>query len=974
MSITQERNDSVTSDIEQELRKSVHGEVRFDRFTRAMYSTDASLYSIRPLGVVLPRNAADVQATVETANAAAVSVLPRGGGTGLSGQTVNRGIVIDFSKYMHRVEEVNTEEQWVRAQPGITIDELNRQLRAYTSADRPTLFFTPDPSTSSRANIGGAIGNNSCGAHSIIYGKTVDQVKALKVVLANGEQALFEELNADLLQQKVAMRGLEGAIYTGVTEIARDAKSELKTRFPQLLRRVGGYNLDKLQNTDAFNLAHLVTGSEGTLATVTEAKLHLWQAPAAQVLIILHFNSLRASMEAASATLEYKPAAVEHIGEIIISQARQSLGFGRSLDFLDSEPSDILVVEMTGDTPIEALSRAKSFKQAMMKRNMGYATVILSAKSDQHKVWAMRQAGLGLMMNVPGDAKPLAFVEDTAVAPHKLPDYVDRFDEIVRSHGTYAGYYGHASVGCMHIRPVVNVKTVSGIEQMLRISEAISDLVLEFSGSLTGEHGDGIVRGHWAEKMYGSQLVEHFRRVKATFDPQQVMNPGKIFDTPPLTENLRYGTAYRTKDIKTALDFSAEGGFAGAVEKCNGVGACRKVNAGAMCPSYMATREEEHSTRGRANALRAALSGALPTTDLYSERMMQVLDLCLECKSCKSECPSNVDMAKIKYEFLSTYYKTHTVPIRSRLVANVHAINRMGAGPLAPILNWLSQSRAAGLAMNTIKLHPKRRLPMLARTTFENWFRNHTPTGSGVRGPIIFFTDTFTNYNHPQAAQATIHLLEAQGYQPKLAPITCCGRPMVSKGFAKQARKHAQHNVETLYPYVANGTKIVGCEASCMGTLIDEYPDLLPHDKRAKEIANATVMLEELLAHDAEDGNQSIAWADVSNNIKLLVHCHERALRGTTAAVTALNLPPNYSCELIDSGCCGMAGAFGFEKEHYDISMRIGEDRLFPAVRKAASSDVIAITGISCKQQIKDGTNISPKYLSEVLAEALPTT
>lgn len=958
-------------DIARELERVVDGEVRFDDYSRQLYATDASIYRMVPAGVVIPQHADDVAAAISTCQSLGVSILPRGGGTSLSGQTVNAGVVIDFSKFMNNVAHVSREEQWVVTQPGITIDELNRQVK------HTGLYFTPDPSTKSRANVGGAMGNNSCGSHSIVYGKTVDQVLAMDVVLSDGSQTVFAPVTGSELEQRMQRPGLEGDIYRGIPGIANAALPEVDARFPKILRRVGGYNLDRLalRNPDsqaALDLTQVMVGSEGTLAAVTQAKLKLWPIPTDRGLAVLHFNTLRDAMEATVALLPLQPAAIEHIGEIIIAQARRSLGFARGLDFLDGNPSDILVVEVTGSTHAETASELQRVQAVADKHTAAYATTLLSDAAAQQRVWAMREAGLGLMMNVEGDAKPLPFVEDTAVSPEKLPEYVERFDEIVRRHGTEAGYYGHASVGCLHIRPLVNLKLSDGIDRMYAIADEISDLVLEFGGSLSGEHGDGIVRGAWAEKMFGANLVGRFREVKQLFDPNGMMNPGKVFDTPDMRENLRYGTAYQTDSVPTRLDWKADGGFAGAIERCNGVGACRKLNAGAMCPSYMATREEEHSTRGRANALRAAISGAIPTSQLTSQRMHDVLDLCLECKSCKSECPSNVDMAKIKYEFLNLYNAEHGIPLRSRLVANIHSLSALAAGPQAGIANFAMRNPASRwIAEKLTKVDSRRKLPKVVSRTFESQFSRRTPNTTASRGDIVLFHDTFMNFNHPEVGLAAVDLLEAYGFNVIIPDRVCCGRPMVSAGMLERAAQNAARNVQSLIPYAKAGTLIVGCESSCVFTLKDEYPDLLPDNPDARTVADATVMLEEVLTQCANDRGQQPKWNSDSRTALLHVHCHERALAGTQSAINALNLPPNLDASLIDAGCCGMAGSFGFAKEHYDISQAVGEDRLFPALRAADQRTEFAVTGVSCKQQIEDATGRPARWLAEVLADSL---
>ena len=955
-----------STEIFRELSENVGGEVRFDNYSRQMYSTDGSIYKIDPLGVVIPRNSDDVISVHEISSKNKTIITPRGGGTSLSGQTVNSGIVVDFSKYMNKIIEVCPEEKWVRAQPGITIDNLNRHLSSYG------LFFTPDPSTSSRANIGGAMGNNSCGAHSILYGKTVDQVLEMEIILSNGSKILCSENSLNELKTKLSLQSFEGLVYKSVVDISTRAAPEVKSRYPKILRRIGGYNLDLIHQSEPVNLSKIIVGSEGTLASVSEAKLNLETIPKFKAVSIFHFDNIYKSMEASVEILRENPAAVEHIGHMIIQQARQSLGFSKNLTFLQGNPTDILVVETNAETKTEILSKLNTLENRIKKLNLSYAVTRLLKTSDQQKVWNMRQAGLGLMMNIPGDAKPLPFVEDTAVSPEKLPEYVKRFDEIVKSNGTEAGYYGHASVGCLHIRPVVNVKTKEGIDRMYQIANEVSDLVLEFGGAYSGEHGDGIVRGAWAKKLFGEKLIGHFREIKDTFDPLGIMNPGKIFDTPPMTENLRYGQKYKTTTFEETFDWTQENGFAGALEKCNGVGACRKVKAGAMCPSYQATLEEEHSTRGRANALRAAISGSLPFNEFSSERMYKVLDLCLECKSCKSECPSNVDMAKIKYEFLHNYYLSHKVPLRSKMIANIHKINSLSAGIFSVVFNIIIRSQPVRLLLDyLVGLDKRRKTPRVVSQTFESWFKSRTPNTTGSRGDIILFHDTFMNFNHPESGIGATKLLESLGFRVKILNRKCCGRPMISKGLLGDAKTNALTNVELLYKYVEKGVKIVGCESSCIMAIQDEYPDLLKGNQMAKEVSQNTFLIQQIISSTADDGLQQIKWTKRKLDIMLHVHCHERALLGTEAAINTLNYPTGYEAKLIDAGCCGMAGSFGFEKEHYDMSMTIGEDRLFPAIRSAGQDVVVAVTGVSCKQQVEDGTNRKAKYFSEVLSEAL---
>ena len=957
-----------TRTLEAELRRRISGEVRFDPYSRAMYSTDASIYQMEPVGVVIPRNADDVVAVVATCAEAGVAVLPRGAGTSLAGQAVNHAVVLDFSKYMHGVLEVNPEERWVRTQPGITLDELNLHLRPHG------LFFPPDPATSSRATVGGGIGNNSCGSHSVVYGKTSDHVKELDVVLSDGHPTMFQPFSGTALEAKLVQESLEGRIYRDIKRIAQEQRDEIARRYPRVMRRVCGYNLDMMLEDGPTNLTKMVVGSEGTLVTVTEAKLNLEPLPKMRAMAVLHFRGLVEAMEATVAILEHHPSAVELMDQVLIQRCRESVGFARRMTFVEGDPQALLLVEFFGESEQELRARVDALKQDMQHRGLGYACVPITTPAEQANVWAIRVAGLGLLMGVKGDVKPLPFVEDTAVEPDKLPEYIRHFDEIVRDHDTVAAYYGHASVGCVHIRPMVNIKLDEGVNRLVSIATAISDLVLEFGGSISGEHGDGIVRGVFMEKMFGTTLYNTFREVKRTFDPEGIMNPGKIVDCPPLTENLRLGPGYSATEPATVLDFSADGGFARSVELCNGVGACRSTLSGTMCPSYMVTHEEEHSTRGRANAMRSVLSGVLPASEFTSTRLYDMLDLCLECKGCKSECPSNVDMAKLKYEFLASYRKHHRMPLRTRLFANIAAVNRWGArlGPLAnvgmgnPLTQWFLH--------RFLGIHKSRRLPSLARVTFPAWFRKHASKTtasleSGNKGQVVLFHDTFMDYNEPQVGIAAVELLEAAGYQVVLADTVCCGRPMISKGLLERARENAGTNVERLFPYAQAGVPIIGCEPSCLLTLRDEYPDLL-RSQEATVVAENSFLLDEFLVKLHHEGKLDLSFKETPGRVLFHGHCHQKALVGSAASMSALRLVPGLQVEEIDSGCCGMAGAFGYEKEHYDISMAIGERRLLPAVRSEPGAR-IAITGVSCRHQVMDGTGRHPEHVAEILRGAL---
>ena len=974
--------DADTAALQHELQQRIAGDVRFDDFSRVLYSTDASIYQMKPIGVVIPRNADDVQAAIEVAAKHGVPILPRCGGTSLAGQGVNTGLVLDFSKHMNQLLEVNAEERWARVQPGIVLDHLNRQLYSHG------YHYAPDPTTSNRACVGGGIGNNTCGSHSVIYGKTVDHVMEVQTVLSDGSRARFGRIDASELEGKLSGDTLESQIYRGVIDIAQANRNEIEARYPKVIRRVSGYNLEDFmdpwpaapdhEQRKPLNMARMVVGSEGTLCTVTEAKINLVPRPVMRGLAVVHFQDLIRACEATIPILEHQPSAVELVDRMMLDRCRESLGFARNMSFLEGEPDSLLLVEFYGESEEELRSKLEDLKSRMLapgRRGKGghaqlaYASVNMTDAGQQASVWAIRRAGLGLLMSVHGDAKPLPYVEDTAVDPERLGEYVRRFDQVVRDHDTKAGYYGHASVGCLHIRPLVSLKDQQGIDRMVSIAEAVSDLVLEFGGSLSGEHGDGIVRGVFTEKMFGPQIYNAFRQVKRVFDPKGIMNPGKIIDTPPMTENLRFGTAYQASSPIATLDFAADTNFAGAVEQCNGMGACRKTE-GIMCPSYMVTHEEEHSTRGRANLLRAVLSGALPKETLTSKRLYETMDLCIECKGCKAECPSGVDMAKLKYEFLDKYTQANGLSLRGRIFANVNTLSRL-ACRFAPMSNWLVGNRLSKRLMHSLLgIEAKRQPPAFARLTFPAWFRKHRPLASGIRGEVVLFNDTYMNYNYPNIGIAATEVFELAGFKVVLANPVCCGRPMLSKGLMAKAAENARQNVEALYEHAQKGTPIVGCEPSCLLSLRDEYPELVPGEKSAT-VARNSFLIDEFLAKLAESDDLGLDFNKTSKKVLFHGHCHQKALAGTDSATQMLRLPPNYEVEDINAGCCGMAGAFGYEKEHYDISMSIGDMTLFPAVKAKDDSWEVAVSGVSCRQQVESGTGRRARHIIEVLRDAL---
>ena len=955
------------NDLEHELRRHVEGDVRFDTYSRLLYSTDASMYQMEPIGVVIPRHAGDVQAVIEVANRQGVPLLPRGGGTSLTGQTVNRAVVLDFSRYMGNVLEVNREERWARVQPGLVQDELNHHVRPMG------LLFGPDTSTSNRATLGGMIGNNSGGSHSIAYGLTVEHVIELQTILADGSRASFGAVTPEQFAAKCRLPGLEGQIYREVERIRGTYAAEIRARYPRHWRRVCGYNLDELVKDRPLNMARLIVGSEGTFLTVVEAKVRLVDRPKATAVDVIHYRDMQEALESSQAILETGPYAVELTDKMILDLARNNIEQSQRMGFVQGDPAAILIVEYAGETDQEVKAKVAQLEAVRSRGRFGYATHIATDTAEQQSIWKLRKAGLGLLLGTRGESKPIAFIEDTAVDPKHLPEFVPRFTEIMARHGADAAYYGHCSVGCLHIRPLINLKTERGLEQVRLMAEEIFDLVLSFGGAISSEHGDGRARSPFLERVFGPTMMQAFRETKAAFDPRNLMNPGNIVASPPVTEHLRYGPRYATWEPTTLLDFSAQGGFAAAVEMCNGVGVCRKKLEGTMCPSYMATRDEEHTTRGRANALRAVLSGKVPQTDFAGRRLYEVMDLCLECKGCKAECPSNVDMAKMKYEFLHHYYTVHGLPLRNRIFGHIARLSFLGSR-LAPFSNWIARSWPNRWLMERMAGVDRRRpLPRFARETFTDWFDARRAPADAPRGDVVLFHDTFITYNAPEIGRAAVELLERAGYRVQLVDKKCCGRPMISKGMLDLAKAHAEWNVARLHPWVARGASIVGLEPSCLLTLRDETVELV-RTPEARQVAAASFLLEEFLLREKAHGLTLPFRPPRPDGVRrralLHGHCHQKAMVGTAPTVAVLRWA-GYDVAEVDSGCCGMAGSFGFEREHYDLSVSLGNRRLAPAVKAAAEDTEIVAPGVSCRQQIEHLAGRAARHPAQVLRDAL---
>lgn len=963
----------VAGSLQADLEARIAGEVRFDPISRMLYSTDASNYQIEPVGVVVPTSKDDVLATIEIASRHGVPLLPRGGGSSLAGQTVGAALVIDFSKHLSRILDVNVEERSVTVEPGINLESLNRQLR-------PTgLMFGPDPSSANRATAGGVVGNNSTGSHSILYGMTSDNVRSITAALADGSVVDLTATSPEAMAGRAAMDDAKGRLFAALLAYRQRNAGLIARDFPPHWRRATGYSLDQLlKPVDQFNPARLLVSSEGTLATTLEVTFDLQQRPPKTGLVLLQFEELVASMAATPTILETDPSAVELLDRMLINLTRSQPGFARQIAMIEGNPAAVLAVEYYGESEAELAKKAERLKAHLIKNGVSTMVepLVVLDPTLQADVWSVRKAGLGLLMSIRGDHKPIAVIEDVSVPVEHLAEYVGAIEELVKAHGTEAAYYAHASAGCLHIRPLVNLKTREGVVSMVDMADKAADLAHRFGGHLSGEHGDGLQRSELNERIFGPELYQAMREFKRLWDPRGLMNPGKKVDAPSMTEHLRFGPAYHAREPKTYLDFSVEGGLARAVEMCNGAGVCRKLKAGTMCPSFMATRDEKDSTRGRANALRDVLAGdTLDRTDLASKDVYDTLDLCLSCKACKTECPSSVDMAKLKTEFLAHYHDVHGTPLRSQFFGHIHDISKL-ASPFAPFVN-LSMKLGLDKPIKTmLGVAPERTLSRFASRTFtQRWaeHQQHQATKPRqTRGHVVYFHDTFAEYNYPHIGMAAVKLLEAAGFNVIVEERrACCGRPMLSKGLIEPARELARKNVAVLAPYARNGISVVGTEPSCILTLRDEYRDLLPNDADATTLAGEIFMIDEFLDKLAKADDLGITWRDDEpSDVLFHGHCHQKALIGMGPSMAML---ARAGCTATESGagCCGMAGSFGYEAEHYDVSRKIGEDRLFPAVEAASNSTTLSVAGVSCRQQIEHFTGRKPRHIAEVLASRI---
>lgn len=945
-----------------QLKRALAGEVLSDDYSLGMYATDASVYQIRPVAVVIPISEEDVYAAVKLARDFEVSILPRGGGTSLAGQTVGHSMVIDFSKHMNKIIEVNATERWVRVQPGMIRDDLNEHLKPYN------LHFAPDPATSSRANVGGMVGNNSSGTKSIIYGKTVDHILEARVVLADGTVLHLKECTPEEYAAKQAQGDREGEIYHEFRKIIEHNKEEIIRRFPKVMRRVGGYNLDEFVHTDQWNLSKLITGSEGTLATTLELKLNLEPLPRFKSVCVVHFKELLKAIAATEPILAYKPSAVEILDKTVIDLSRANLSTQRACHFVDGDPAAVLIVEFYSEDAVEVMRRPQAMVEKLQDLGIGYAYPIFPEGKEYDDVWSVRKKGLGLMLGMQGDKKPTPFIEDAGIPTEVLHEYIGKVVELCKRHDTEVAMYAHASVGVIHVRPILDLRQAEDIRRFESIAKETFALVKAYGGSWSGEHGDGLVRSPFMEAFYGPQVYSALKMVKMLFDPGNLMNPGKIIDAPPMTENLRYGESYRDKEVSTEFKYIRENSFREAVHMCTGVGECRKTIGGTMCPSFKATRDEEHSTRGRANALRLAMSGQLDKDGLASDRLRSAMDLCLSCKACKSECPSNVDMAKLKSEVSQIHYDKHGTTLRDQLIRDSPKMARRFSGMLSGLVNGLQGAMVFRKGLEYLAgFTSKRKLPSYAPETFSRWFRNNHAKSDPKRKQVALFADTYLNYHEPAVGIAAYELLRSCGYEVLLADGGCCQRPKISHGFLKEAKEEGLKTAKRLDRYLNEGIPVLVCEPSCASALTDDLPDLIGDPALAGRLTRGVFMIDQFLATEVGSGRLDKRLTSPAHHVVVHGHCHQKALYGTQAMKQLLNSVEGLKFAEIPSGCCGMAGSFGYEKEHYELSEKIGREILFPAIEKLDDSAEVVACGFSCRHQIEHFTGRKAKHFVEIL-------
>jgi len=939
------------------------------------YSTDASVYQEKPLAVAIPADIDDIKKLIDFAQQHRITIIPRTAGTSLAGQVVGHGIIMDISRHFNGIIELNVEEQWVRVQPGVIRDDLNSYLKPFG------LMFGPETSTASRAMVGGMIGNNSSGLHSIVWGDTRHNLISANVLLDDCTEVTFEAIDEAAYFKKLLLAGREGDIYRNMNELLTDPQhlSAIEAGYPKrsITRRNTGYALDILADRSApFNMCNLLAGSEGTLAIVTEAKLKLMSLPPQELgLLCVHFADMVECMHGNVIALEHKPEASELVDKYIMDFTVGHPTYKYNRFFIEGDPQALLIVEFRGLTAAETEAKAMALKADLIARGLGYAYPYITGIEQTNLVWDVRKAGLGLIRNLPGDSQPVNLIEDCAVSPEDLPAYVRDIQKLLIEEGVHASYYAHAGAGELHIEPFVNLKTAAGKRTFRSILEKTSDLVLKYNGSLSGEHGDGRLRGEFIGKVLGEKVYKLLEEVKFIFDPQGVFNANKIVNTPPMDSHLRYDNDSNRTEIKTYFDFSKDESILRLAEKCSGSGDCRKteITGGTMCPSFMATRDEKDTTRARANMLRQFLTNSTKKNRFDHEEIKEVMDLCLSCKGCKTECPSSVDVAKMKAEFLQHYYDEHGAGFRTKLIANFTQSQKLGSW-VAPLYNFVVKNDfLSGMVKKTVGFAPKRSLPTVNGTTLTQWVKKQAVVSDAKRR-VYLFSDEFTEYNDAEIGITAYKLLTALGYEVVIPKHVQSGRTYLSKGFVKEAKKIANQNIHSLKGLITDDTPLLGVEPSGIITFRDEYLSLVDDDLRvdAQKVAKNALMIDEFLLTEMKAGRiHPEQFTGTTKKIKLHGHCYQKAFQLVTVTEQVLSFPTNFSVETIPSGCCGMAGSFGYEAEHYDVSMKVAELVLLPTIRKTSSDTLIAAAGTSCRHQIKDGVGRKSYHPVEILYDAL---
>ena len=957
------------------LKHQLTGELYDSALVKTLYATDASVYRELPYAVAIPKTTDDIKQLVEFAKANTIPLIPRAAGTSLAGQCVGDGIVVDVSKYMNTILEINTQEQWVRVQPGVVRDHLNAFLKPYG------FFFGPNTSTANRCTMGGMVGNNSCGSTSIVYGATRDHTLAVKTILSDGSAVEFSALTKDEFSAKTKGSTLEAALYKQIFSELNTSKiqNQISDGYPKasITRRNTGYAVDALLDTnvfkdteEAFNFSKLLCGSEGTLAFTTELKLQIVPLPKPfQVVLNAHFNSISESLQATLIAMKQAPSACELMDKTILECTKDNISQQKNRFFVEGDPEAILMVEFRGDTIEEAKQQAQTLELNLKKLDLGFAYPLVEGQ-DCDKVWELRKAGLGLLANIPGDAKAVACIEDTAVALEDLPLYIEAFTSLMKTYNQKAVYYAHAGAGELHLRPVLNLKSSKDVALFRSISEASATLVKSFKGALSGEHGDGRVRSEFIPLVLGEYNYQLLKRIKSTWDPLALFNPGKIVDAVAMDTALRYEANTDIPKVDTLYNFESTGGLLSTVEKCNGSGDCRKLSfaGGTMCPSYRATMDEKDSTRGRANVLREFLTQNTKENPFDHPEIKDAMDLCVSCKACKSECPSNVDMASLKAEFLFQYQKSNPVSLRTKLIAHNAKLNSI-ARHFSGVYNFIANT---SWFKTLIGVHPNRSLPSLNSTTLRQWFASYQQKEHPKK--VYLFCDEYTNHYDVEIGKKSIILLNSLGYHVLMTAHSESARAYISKGFLEQAKAIATANIKIFNALINTTTPLLGIEPSAILGFRDEYPNLVDPvlKPKAENLAKNVFTIEEFLAHEMKANTIDVSkFTTASKTIYYHGHCHQKALSSNSYALTTLGIPANFTVQPIDAGCCGMAGAFGYEKEHYELSQQIGEDRLFPTLRTIDSNALVAASGTSCRHQIKDGLNKTALHPIEVLYNAL---